>query len=70
MNVIHRFVVVIHILFLIASKTHNHSSTIKNFAYCQNMLANKTAIHQTIISHITNPLFNTFNVTSLSNVII
>lgn len=58
-----------HTLFLIASNTQICSSTMINFAYCRNILANKTIVHHRINNQITNQLFITSSVISLSVVI-
>gem|GEM_PF-6127657 len=54
---------------MIASNTPIFSVIIIYFAYCRNILENKTTIHRNIINHITNPLFNTSNVINLKTVI-
>jgi len=52
-----------------ASKTHISSITIKNFAYCQNILLNKTANHQTATSIIAIVLSKIHKVNNLKTVI-
>ena len=68
-KVIHILPIVNHTLFLIASNTPILSSTMINFAYCQNKLENSTAVPHNINNQITNQLFIISNVINLSVVI-